>query len=63
MSEFETLIGLVSHYSPSGQEHAAVQWLVMRMKSLAYDDAFSDDAGNAIGVIGQGPRQVVLLGH
>ena len=63
MSEFETLIGLVSHYSPSGQEYGAVQWLVSRMKLLGYDDAFVDDAGNAIGVMGQGTKQVVLLGH
>ena len=63
MSEFETLIGLVSHYSSSGQEDEAVQWLVSRMKSLRYDESFIDDAGNAVGVMGQGPRQVVLLGH
>src|SRR5215211_5019125 len=63
MSEFETLIGLVSRYSPSGQEHEAVQWLVRRMKSLGFEDAFVDDAGNAVGVMGEGPKQVVLLGH
>jgi LysW-gamma-L-lysine carboxypeptidase len=33
------------------------------MKSLGYDGAFIDDAGNAVGVIGKGPKQVVLLGH
>ena len=63
MSDFETLIGLVSQYSPSGQERAAVEWLVMRMKSLGFDQAYIDDVGNAVGVMGQGPRQVVLLGH
>jgi [amino group carrier protein]-lysine/ornithine hydrolase len=62
-SECETLIGLVSQYSPSGQEHGAVEWLVARMKSLRYDDAFIDEAGNAVGVMGDGPKQVVLLGH
>ena len=59
----ETLIGLVSQYSPSGQEHGAVEWLVARMKSLGYDNAFIDEAGNAVGVMGQGAKQVVLLGH
>ncbi len=59
----ETLIGLVSHYSPSGQEDAAVEWLVARMKALGYEAAFVDGAGNAVGVMGAGPRQVVLLGH
>jgi LysW-gamma-L-lysine carboxypeptidase len=62
MGEFDTLIGLVSQYSPSGQERGAVEWLVGRMKSLGYD-ACIDAAGNAVGVIGQGPKQVVLLGH
>ena len=61
--EFETLIGLVSQYSPSGQERGAVEWLVAQMKSLGYDDAFVDEAGNAVGVMGKGTRQVVLLGH
>lgn len=63
MSDFETLIGLVSQYSPSGQEHGAVEWLTARMKSLGYDEAFVDEAGNAVGAMGSGPRQVVLLGH
>ena len=63
MSDFETLIGLVSQYSPSGQERDAVAWLVERMKSLGYDNAFIDEAGNAVGVMGQGPKQIVLLGH
>jgi LysW-gamma-L-lysine carboxypeptidase len=63
MGDVETLIGLVSRYSPSGQEHEAVGWLVGRMKSLGYDEAFVDDAGSAVGVMGQGPKQVLLLGH
>ena len=63
MSEFDTLIGLVSQYSPSGQECGAAGWLVARMKSLGYDNAFIDEAGNAVGVMGKGPKQVVLLGH
>jgi LysW-gamma-L-lysine carboxypeptidase len=63
MSDFETLIGLVSQYSPSGRERPAVEWLVGRMTSLRYDEAFIDEVGNAVGVMGTGPRQVVLLGH
>jgi LysW-gamma-L-lysine carboxypeptidase len=59
----DTLIGLVSQYSPSGQERGAVEWLVARMKLLGYDDAFIDKAGNAVGVMGKGTKQVVLLGH
>lgn len=63
MSDFETLIGLVSEYSPSGQERGAVEWLVKRMKLLGFDNAFIDGAGNAVGVMGNGTHQVVLLGH
>lgn len=59
----ETLIGLVSQYSPSGQERGAVEWLVARMKALGVAHTFIDEAGNAVGVLGGGPRQVVLLGH
>lgn len=59
----ETLIGLVSQYSPSGQERGAVEWLIERMKTLGYTEAFMDGAGNAVGMMGAGPRQVVLLGH
>ncbi|GAB4554945.1 MAG: [LysW]-lysine hydrolase [Anaerolineales bacterium] len=63
MNIAETLIGLVSRYSPSGSEGEAVAWLVERMKTLGFTDAFMDEAGNAVGVMGTGPRQVVLLGH
>lgn len=59
----DTLVGLVSQYSPSGQERGAVEWLVTRMMSLGYDNACIDEAGNAVGVMGQGTKQVVLLGH
>jgi len=59
----ETLIGLVSQYSPSGQERGAVEWLVARMRALGYAEVFIDGAGNAVGVMGSGPKQVVLLGH
>jgi [amino group carrier protein]-lysine/ornithine hydrolase len=59
----ETLFNLVKTYSPSGSEAAAVNYLVSRMKALHYTQAFADAAGNAVGVMGDGPRQVVLLGH
>ena len=59
----ETLLGLVSHYSPSGQEDAAVSFLIQRMKALGFSQAFRDAAGNAVGIIGDGPLQIVLLGH
>jgi LysW-gamma-L-lysine carboxypeptidase len=63
MSEVVTLTGLVENYSPSGSEGDAVDWLVRRMKALNYSQAFADEAGNAVGVMGTGPNQIVLLGH
>lgn len=58
-----TLLGLVERYSPSGNESAAVSWLVERMHTLGAAQSFSDAAGSAVGVWGEGPRQIVLLGH
>ena len=58
-----TLLGLVERYSPTGQEGEAVAWLVEHMRSLGFGTAAADDAGNAVGTIGDGPNQIVLLGH
>jgi LysW-gamma-L-lysine carboxypeptidase len=62
-SQTETLVGLVSQYSPSGEERSAAEWLVARMQSLGYGETLIDEAGNSVGVMGRGPRQIVLLGH
>ncbi len=61
--EATTLIELVRRYSPSGQEAEAADYLVDRMKALGFDRAVVDEVGNAVGVIGDGPGQIVLLGH
>lgn len=58
-----TLFGLVNCYSPTGQEAEAAGWMVARMKSLGYRRAYVDAAGNAVGVMGSGRHQIVLLGH
>lgn len=60
---FETLVGLLERYSPTGQEADAVAWLVERMRRLGFGEASIDPAGNAVGVMGQGPRLGILLGH
>ncbi len=59
----QTLIELVQHYSPSGQESDAVNYLIQRMKNLGFTRAYKDEVGNAIGVMGEGEKQIVLLGH
>ena len=62
-TQLETLMGLVKHFSPTGQERQAVNWLVSRMDTLGFTRAFGDEVGNAVGVMGEGSRQIVLLGH
>jgi LysW-gamma-L-lysine carboxypeptidase len=40
-----------------------VEYLVGQMRALGFSEASIDEAGNAVGLMGSGPRQVVLLGH
>ena len=61
--DFSTLTGLVSNFSPSGSEAMAVDWLISRMDSIGFTKAYKDEAGNAIGIMGVGQKQVILLGH
>src|SRR5207244_1821854 len=44
------------------REGEAVEWLVARMSERGFR-ASVDDAGNAVGEIGAGPKEVVLFGH
>lgn len=62
---FDLLQGLVAIPSVSRQEQEASSWLVEEMRSLGYDRAYVDAAGNAVGEIGsRGAEAVfVLLGH
>jgi len=61
-ADLELLRGLVEIPSVSRREGEAVEWLVARMGERGFH-ASVDDAGNAIGEIGDGPIHVVLLGH
>jgi [amino group carrier protein]-lysine/ornithine hydrolase len=61
--DFTTLIELVRHYSPSGAESGAVAWLMEHMRTLGFTRTFIDETGNAVGVMGTGEKQIVLLGH
>ena len=61
----ELVRGLVAIPSLSRQEQAASAWLVAQMHAAAYDRAYVDEAGNAVGELGapDAPRCVMLLGH
>jgi len=54
--------GLVEIPSVSRREGDAVEWLAARMGERGFR-ASVDDAGNAVGEIGNGPVHVVLFGH
>jgi LysW-gamma-L-lysine carboxypeptidase len=61
----ELVRGLVAIPSLSRHEAAASAWLVEQMRAAGYDRAFVDDAGNAVGELGDPSalRTIVLLGH
>jgi acetylornithine deacetylase/succinyl-diaminopimelate desuccinylase-like protein len=44
---FDTLVGLVERYSPSGQEAPAVDWLVKRMRSIGYTGRIRNGPGDS----------------
>ncbi len=48
--------------SLSGEEAALAAFLVETMRSLGFQ-ARIDEAGNAVGILGEGPKEIVLLGH
>jgi LysW-gamma-L-lysine carboxypeptidase len=61
----EFVRGLVAIPSLSRREAAASGWLAEQMRSHGFDRAFVDDAGNAVGELGDASaaRTIVLLGH
>lgn len=62
MNAVEFLRRMVEIESLSGQEQALAEFLVARMAGWGFD-ARVDEAGNAVGVLGDGPSEIVLLGH
>ena len=60
--EIDLLAGLLDQYSPSEAERPAVTYLVEQMVQRGFA-AHVDEAGNAVGVIGNGEREILLLGH
>lgn len=62
MDALSLLEGIVGIYSPSHQEAEAVAYLVDWMQANGYA-AYADEAGNALGSRGDGPNEIVLLGH
>jgi [amino group carrier protein]-lysine/ornithine hydrolase len=62
MNDIELLEGLLQRYSPTHQEAEAVNYLVAQMSAAGFA-ARVDEVGNAVGVMGDGPSEIMLLGH
>jgi len=62
MDELVLLQEMLEIYSPSGKEGEMAAYLVTQMRALGFR-AYQDAVGNAIGVLGDGEREIVLLGH
>jgi LysW-gamma-L-lysine carboxypeptidase len=56
------LEGLLRAFSPTGQETPAVTYLVNSMQRMGFQ-ASIDPIGNAVGTIGIGNHEILLLGH
>ena len=62
LNPLDLLTRLVGIYSPTGQEAEAVEFLADAMQGAGFR-AQVDPAGNAVGVMGDGKLNIVLLGH
>lgn len=62
MDEISLLENLLKFYSPTHKEAEAVKYLVDQMNALGYK-AHIDETGNAVGVMGEGDKEVMMLGH
>ncbi len=49
--------------SLSRQEAQVAAFLRDEMQQRGFNHTFIDDAGNAVGILGNGPKQIVMLGH
>ena len=62
MDKLVLLQEMLEIYSPSGKEEEMAAYLLTQMRDLGFR-TYQDPAGNAIGVLGEGEREIVLLGH
>lgn len=60
--QVELLENLLWQYSPSHEEQSAVERLTAAMDGLGFQSSI-DRVGNAVGVLGSGERELVLVGH
>lgn len=56
------LRSMVERYSPATQEAGIAAYLVDEMRRRGFH-AYRDEAGNAVGEVGEGERHIALIGH
>jgi len=61
-NELQILRNILNIYSPSHAEAELSDFLVGEMNRLGFA-AFQDRVNNAVGILGTGPRTILLLGH
>lgn len=62
MDEVSFLRDMLEIYSPSGHEGEIAAYLVARMREMGFR-VYQDGAGNAVGIMGEGKKELLLLGH
>lgn len=62
VEQLSFLKGLLEQYSPTEQEAPAVEYMRTWLEQHGFA-ARIDEAGNVIGALGDGPREILLLGH
>lgn len=59
----DLLKGALEIYSPSGDEQEMGEYFARAMQERGFDEAYVDEAGNAVGRRGTGDTVILFLGH
>jgi LysW-gamma-L-lysine carboxypeptidase len=62
-ADIRLLHDIVSIPSPTGATTKAAEWFVEEQRRRGFDEAFVDEAGNAVAIAGRGRREILLVGH
>jgi LysW-gamma-L-lysine carboxypeptidase len=62
-ADVDLLVGLVRERSVTGDTDRCARWLADACAERKFDEAFVDEAGNAVAVAGTGPREILMVGH
>ncbi len=62
MDELGLLRTMVSMYSPTNEEGQLADYLVQTMNENGFRSHI-DEVGNAVGIMGEGPEEILLVGH